>query len=154
MQKQWNFEILSWFFVLIFCALILLPIYFKSGQYYGFYTSNFVSIVILLTFTRILFLFSYTPYPRVNWLRFILIFLPIPLFMYQIDSFYDFQRFIDEEGTISFFKNSSDLNDYNFGKYIKYQFIFFCIGALVTIALMPVRMIISFWRTTNTYDKV
>ena len=54
--------------------------------------------------------------------------------MYQIDSFYDFQRFIDEEGTISFFENSSDLNDYNFGKYIKYQFIFFCIGALVTIA--------------------
>jgi formate hydrogenlyase subunit 3/multisubunit Na+/H+ antiporter MnhD subunit len=74
--------------------------------------------------------------------------------MYHIDSLYNFQRFIDEEGTISFFSGSNDLNDYNFGKFIKFQFIFFCVGALVTIGLMPVRMIISFWRTTNTKDKV
>jgi len=74
--------------------------------------------------------------------------------MYHIDSLYNFQRFIDEEGTISFFSGSTDMSDYNFGKFIKYQFIFFCVSALVTIGLMPVRMIISFWRTTNTNDKV
>jgi hypothetical protein len=74
--------------------------------------------------------------------------------MYHIDSLYNFQRFIDEEGTISFFRGSSDLNDYNFGRFIKYQYIFFCVSALVTIGLLPIRMIVSFWRTTNTSDKV
>jgi hypothetical protein len=80
--------------------------------------------------------------------------LPIPLFMYHLDNLYDFQRYVDENGTISFLKGSTDLDDYSFGKYIKYQFIFFCTGALVTIVLMPIRMIVSFWRTTNTKDQV
>lgn len=154
MQKKWNFEILSWLFVISFCALIMIPIYMKSGNNYGFYIPNIISIIFFLTFTRLLFLLSYTPYARIKWLRFLLIFLPIPLFMYHIDSLYNFQRFIDEEGTISFFRGSSDLSDYNFGRFIKYQYIFFCVSALVTIGLLPIRMIVSFWRTTNTSDKV
>lgn len=154
MKKQWNFEILSWLFVFTFILLIIVPIYMRSGIYYPFYQTNIISIVVFLTFSRLLFLLSYTPYARIKWLKFILIFLPIPLFLFHIDSLYDFQRFIDEEGTISFFKGTSDLADYGFGKFIKYQFIFFNVGALVTIALIPIRMIISFWRTTNTTDRV
>ncbi len=84
----------------------------------------------------------------------VLIFLPIPLFMYQIDGLFEFQKFVDEEGTISFFKGNFELSDYNFGKYIKYQYIFFSVAALVTVVLLPIRMIISFWRTTNTVDRV
>ena len=153
-DKKWNFEILSWLFVLAFCTLILLPVYLKSGINYGFYIPNAVAIIIFLTFTRLIFLLSYTPYSRVKWLKFLLIFLPIPLFLYHIDSLYNFQRFIDEEGTISFLKGTTELSDYNFGRFIKYQFIFFCVSAIVTIVLLPPRMIISFWRTTNTIDKV
>lgn len=154
MQKKWNFEILSWVFVLVFCILILLPVYIKTGADYSFYIPNLTSIIIFLTFSRLIFLLSFTPYSRVKWLKMVLIFLPIPLFLYHINYLYDFQRYIDEEGTISFLKGSSDLGDYNFGRFIKYQFIFFCTGALVTIVLMPVRMIISFWRIINTKDKV
>jgi hypothetical protein len=154
MQKHWNFEFLSWLFVVAFCGLIVIPIYLRTAQNYGFYIPNIISIVIFLTFTRLLFLLAFTPYSRVKWLKFVLVFLPIPLFLYHIDSLYNFQRLIDEEGTISFFNGSSDMNDYNFSKFIKYQFIFFHVGALVTIALLPIRMIISFWRTTNTKDRV
>jgi len=113
-----------------------------------------VSIVVFLTFSRIIFLLANTPYARVKWLRMLLVFLPIPLLLYHVDSLYDFQRYVDEKGTISFFSGSNDMADYDFGRFIKYQFIFFCTGAIVTILLMPVRMIISFWRTTNTPDKV
>jgi hypothetical protein len=154
MKKEWNFEFLSWAFVLVFCVLILSPVIFKSGVYYTFYVQNAVSIIVFLTFSRLIFLLGYTPYARLKWLRMLLVFLPIPLFMYHLDNLYDFQRYVDENGTISFLKGSTNLDDYNFGKYIKYQFIFFSTGALVTIVLMPVRMIVSFWRTTNTKDRV
>lgn len=154
MKKEWNFELLSWAFVIAFCVLILSPVIFKSGTHYTFYWQNVVSIIVFLSFSRLIFLLGYTPYGRYKWLRFILVFLPIPLFMYHLDNLYDFQRFVDENGTISFLKGSTDLDDYNFGKYIKYQFIFFCTGALVTIVIMPLRMILSFWRTTNTKDRV
>jgi hypothetical protein len=154
MQKQWNFEWLSWAFVLVFCCLILLPVYLKTGTLYNYYGPNIISIVIFLTLCRIIFLLPYTPYARTNWLKMVLIFLPIPLLMMQIGNLYDFQRFLDEEGTIAFFDRSNDLRDYNFGRFIKYQFIFFTVGSIVTLIMLPVRMIISFWRTTNTKDRV
>lgn len=154
MQKQLNFELLSWLFAIVFCTLFITPIYMKSGHNYPFYISNITSIIIFLTFTRLIFLLAYTPYARSKWLRMVLIFLPIPLFMYQIDGLFEFQKFIDEEGTISFFKESNSLSDYNFGKFIKYQYIFFSVAAFVTVVLLPIRMIISFWRTTNTTDTV
>jgi hypothetical protein len=154
MDKKFNFEILSWVFALVFAALFMIPIYMRSGANFPFYFSNAVSIIVFLTFTRWIFLWAYSPFAKSKWTRLILIFLPIPLFMYHIDGLFEFQKFVDEEGTIAFFKGSNDMSDYNFGRFIKYEYIFFCVGALVAIVLIPVRMIISFWRTSNTQDKV
>lgn len=154
MQKQWNFEFMSWVFVLVFIILVLYPVYYSVDNEYRFYITNIFSIILFLNYTRYIFLLGYTPFGRVNWIKLVFIFTAIPLFLYQIDNLYDFQRFLDEEGTVTLFENSFDMSNYNFGKYIKYQYLFFCIGALVTIVLMPLRMIISFWRTTNTADKV
>jgi hypothetical protein len=104
MQKQWNFELLSWLFAILFAVLLIAPIYLKVGNIYAFYVRNFVCIVVFLTLTRYIFLLSYTPFARVKWFKFLLIFLPIPLFLFHIDSLFDFQRFLDEDGTISLFK--------------------------------------------------
>jgi hypothetical protein len=154
MDKKLSFEILSWGFAVVFAALFMIPIFMRSGSNFPFYFSNTTSIIVFLTFTRWIFLWTYSPFSRSKWPRLILIFLPIPLFMYHIDGLFEFQKFVDEEGTIAFFKGSNDMSDYNFGRFIKYEYIFFCVGALVTIVLMPMRMVISFWRTTNTKDKV
>jgi hypothetical protein len=154
MRTYWKVEILAWLFVLIFCILILGPIYIKSGPNYSFYLQNGLSVFIFLTFTRILFLLAFTPFSRSNIVRFLFIACAIPLFMLQLDNLYDFQRFIDEEGTIAFFKGNYQPGDYNFGRFIRYQFIFFSVASLVSIAAMPVRMVISFWRTANTKDRV
>jgi len=154
MKQKVQFEIFSWIFSLGICALFLIPVYFKSGENYKFYIPNVVSIVVFIIFTRTIFLLGYTFFARYNWLRFVLVFLPIPIFMYLPDSLYEFQRFVDENGTIAFIKGASEMSDYEFGRFIKYQFMFFCVGALVANFAMPLRMIVSFWRTTNTKDKV
>lgn len=116
--------------------------------------ANIAAILIFLIFSRTLFLLKFTLFARSSWIRLILVFLPIPIFMYLVDSLYEFQRYIDENGTISFLRGAGEMTDYEFGRFIKYQFIFFTVGALVANVLMPVRMIISFWRTTNTADRV
>jgi hypothetical protein len=154
MNKKINFELLSIGFAIVFAALFMIPIYMKTGSNFLFYFSNSISIIVFLTFTRWIFLLKYSPFSRSKWPRLILVFLPIPLFMYHIDGLFEFQKFVDEEGTIAFFKGSNDMRDYDFGRFIKYEYIFFCVGALVTIVLMPIRMVISFWRTINTKDKV
>jgi hypothetical protein len=154
MPNFWKVEALAWLFAFVFCILVLGPIYLKTGLYYHFYLQNATSILVFLTFARIIFLLRYTPYARSRYVRFALIALAIPLFMYQLDNLYDFQRFMDEEGTIAFFKESFRPDDYNFGKFIRYQFVFFSVASLVSIAAMPIRMVISFWRTTNTAQSV
>ena len=154
MSKQWNFEILSWLFIIVFSVLIVGPIYIKAGNSFNFYYHNILSVVIFLGLTRYIFLLKYTPISRIKWVKMLFVFLPIPFVLFQIDSLYEFQRFIDEEGTISLFKGSTDIDDYQFGKYIRLEFVFFCVASLVSLFALPVRMIISFWRTTNTKDLV
>lgn len=149
-----NVEIYFWLIVLLAIILLISPIYIKTGANYPFYVSNIMAIFIFLTFTRLIFLLKYAPYARHKWFRLIMIFLPIPLLMYHIDSFFAFREFIEEEGVITFFKGSADMSDYHFGKFIRNQYMFFLVAAIITMLLMPVRMIISFWRTTNTLDKV
>jgi hypothetical protein len=153
-SNKLNFELLSWLFALMFAALFIIPIYLRCEMNYTFYIPNIVSIIEFVVLTKMLFLLSYTPYARSKWLRMVLIFLPIPLLMYQVDNLFDFQKFIDEEGSIKFFGNDFSANDYDFGKFIKYQYIFFSVGATIALILIPIRMIISFWRTTNTKNKV
>ena len=153
-SNKLNFELLSWLFALMFAALFIIPIYLRCEMNYTFYIPNIVSIIEFVVLTKMLFLLSYTPYARSKWLRMVLIFLPIPLLMYQVDNLFDFQKFIDEEGSIKFFGNDFSASDYNFGKFIKYQYIFFSVGATIALILIPIRMIISFWRTTNTKNKV
>jgi hypothetical protein len=154
MTKEWNFEWMSYLFVAGVIALFILPVYNVADTKYRFYIENMVAIAVFFSFTKYIFLLKYSPFARIKWLKFSIVFLCIPLMMYLIGSLYDFQKFLDEEGIASVLVHTADMSNYNFGKFIRYQFIFFTTGAIVVTFLMPVRMIISFWRTYNTPDKV
>lgn len=154
MNQKYQYEILGIVFSIAFCALFVLPIYIKTGTNYQFLIPNIFAIIIFVTFARWIFLWQFSPFSRINWFRFLLIFLPIPLFMYQIDSLLDFTGYIDEHGSMGFFMDVLDEWNYAFAKYIRYQFLFFSTASLITIILLPMRMIRSFWRTINTKLKV
>ena len=66
-----------------------------------------------------------------------------------MDALYDFQRFLDEEGTITLMGNLRSDQQYQLSKYIQYQKLFFGTGAVITLFALPLRMIISIWRRRN-----
>ncbi|MCZ2101803.1 MAG: hypothetical protein LC107_09735 [Chitinophagales bacterium] len=154
MKQKIQYEILAIIFAMVLSMLIVLPIYLKTGVNYTYFVPNIYAIIVFTTFARWIFLLGYSPFARSNWFRFVLIFLPIPLFIYQIDSLLDFTGYIDEHGSTGFFKDLLDPGNYAFAKYIRYQFLFFSTSSLITIILLPIRMIISFWRTVNTKNRV
>lgn len=154
MDKKLQYELLSLLFAIVFCVLIMFPIYLKTGPYYIFYLSNILAILAFITFTRYLFLLKFSPFARSRWGRGILMAVSAVLFVFLLLSLMAFLRYFDEEGTVGFFRGSQDMDDYKYSKYIKLQYIFFVVSALVTSFLMPIRMIMSYWRTTNTQDKV
>ncbi len=154
MNQKIQYEILAITFAVVVSALFVLPIYFRIGDDYDYYAANIVAIIVFITFSRWIFLLPFSPFARSNWFRFVLIFLPIPLFIYQLDSLMDFTAYIDEYGSTGFFKDLIDPSNYTFAKYIRYQFLFFSTSSLITIMLLPLRMIRSFWRTVNTKNRV
>ncbi|NNF36586.1 MAG: hypothetical protein HKN68_20965 [Saprospiraceae bacterium] len=138
-----------WLITAVIVLLLMAPIYTGLGIDYPFYASNIAFIVIFITFTRYMFLLRYTFFSHITWIKVVLIFLPIPMFFYFMDSLYDFQRFLDEDGLISIMGGMSVDQQYGLAKYIRYEKLFFGTGAMVTIIMLPIRMIVSIWRVRN-----
>ena len=149
MHSKLVLELIWWIVTLIIVILIMMPIYNALGDNYPFYFPNILFIIIFITFTRYIFLVKYTFFADVPLIKIIFIFLPIPIFFYSIDALYDFQRFLDEEGVVSLLGKLSAEEQYSMAKYIRYQKIFFGTGAIITLAMLPVRMIVSLWRRKN-----
>lgn len=149
MIQKFSAEILFILGTLTIAVLFLLPIYQEFGGNYEFYWSNFSFIFIFLMLSRYLFLLKYTPFSHVKWLKVVFIFACIPMFLYLIDGFYNFQRFLDEIGLQEILLDKSSDSAYAVCKYTRTQYLFFAVGGLITMVLFPIRMIVSLWRQAN-----
>ena len=149
MNNKWSLELIWWLVTAIVVVLLMMPIYTSIGSHYPYYIPNIFFIVIFITFTRYMFLLKHTFFSHITWIKAILVFLPIPLFFYAMDALYDFQRFLDEEGVVSILGNLSSDDQYKLAKYIQYQKLFFGAGAIITLILLPFRMVVSMWRVRN-----
>ena len=149
MNNKWSLELIWWLITAIVVFLLMLPIYTSIGSQYPYYIPNIFFIVTFITFTRYMFLLKYTFFSHLTWIKVILVFLPIPLFFYAMDALYDFQRFLDEEGVVSILGDLNSDDQYKLAKYIQYQKLFFGAGTIVTLILLPFRMVVSMWRVKN-----
>ena len=149
MKQKFSAEVLFILGTLTIAVLLLLPVYQEFGMNYSFYRSNFSFIFIFLTLSRYMFLLKYTPFSHTKWIKVILIFACIPLFLFLIDGFYNFQRFLDEIGLQDILLDKSSETAYAVCRYTRSQYLFFAVGGLITLVLFPMRMIISLWRQVN-----
>jgi len=149
MRNKIVLELVWWIATAIIVILVLLPILNYVGEDYPYYTSNIFFIALFITFTRYIFLLKHTFIAKQRVLKLILIFLPIPLFFYSIDALFNFQNFVDQGEHIKMLSHLNPDTAIDISKYIKYQFIFFGTGAMLVLFLLPVRMIISIWRSMN-----
>lgn len=129
--------------------LIMLPIYSSINHSYPFYLPNMFFIVVFITLTRYIFLLKHTWFAYKEWVKVIFVFLPIPLLIYSTDALYDFQRFLDEDGTAAILGELNADGQYKMAKYIRYQKLFFGTGAILVEILFPFRMLVSLWRRRN-----
>lgn len=149
MLQKWKIEIVFWIASLIIAALVMFPVHDQLQNNYPYYIVNYTFIFLFLTYTRYIFLLKYTPFSHALWIKMILIFASIPLFLWLIDDLYDFLEMLDIEGIEPMVRIDNLDEKYAMARYVKYQFIFFSVGGLMTIAMLPIRMIISIWRVRN-----
>jgi len=134
-------------------GLIMLPIWNYYGEKYTFYFYNISFIFLFLIAVRYLFILRYTPISHSKLPKLILIFACLPLILYYIDGIYEFNTYLDEVGFVGISKG--DPNEaMEMAKYTKTQYLFFGVGAMITLVLMPFRMVVSIWRVTNNKGTV
>ena len=125
MKNKLLLEIIWWIATVIIVVLFIYPIYNSLGDKYVFYVSNIFFIILFITFTRYIFLLKYTFLADNKKLKVALVFIPIILFFYAIDSLFDFQDYIDRQQHIDMLSHLSPDRAMEISKYIKYQFLFF-----------------------------
>ena len=74
--------------------------------------------------------------------------LSIPLFVYFMNAINVFQTFVDENGDTALLPAYDDSVS-QLTKYIRYEYLFFSVAAIMTVTMIPFRMILSLWRTRN-----
>ena len=149
MNKKLTFELLWWVITGIIVVLVLLPIYTSIGSDYNFYIENIVSVVIFVTLSRWIFLLRHTFFGWNKKVKLALIFLMIPIFFICYDNMIDFRSFLDEENVMAMVKSLPTPEQPKMAKYIQYQYIFFGTGAIMTVFMVPFRMVLSIWRQIN-----
>lgn len=142
-------EVVWWLVTAIIVVITLLPIYSKLGKDYPFYVSNIAFIVVAVTFIRYIFLLKHHWLVSAKWIKIVFIFLPIPIFFYLMDAFYEFQAYSDEVGLGAMLSSLSYPEQSGLGKFIRSEMILFWSAAFLSNAYMPIRMIISLYREIN-----
>ncbi len=114
---------------------------------------SILNVIIFITAIRYLFLLKYTFLANSQRVKFVLIFVSVPLIFYLIQSFFGFQAFLDKEGTDLFqahFKPELDTNQlYETIEYLTKEMVFFGMGAIFAVILFPFRLLASYWRVHN-----
>lgn len=130
----------------VILGLVLLPIWFTVGEKYPFYSENILVILIAVTFGRYLFFLKYHWLTASKWFKAIFIFLPFGIVIFLMDSFYDFQRFYDEEGIRSIMDDLSLRQQNQMSVFIRTQMVLFWSAAFLGNLLIPFKMIRSIYR--------
>ncbi len=159
LKLKLTLEAFWWIATAIIILVVLLPI-FQTFKIHPFLKSNILFILVFITFTRYIFLLKNTFLARIRPIKILLIVACLPLTFYLISLVYDLQMFLDENG-----KQALMIPEYmkdgltakkqeNVINYMRSEMLFFGVGSIITSMLMPLRMILSIWRTYNTEDKV
>lgn len=145
-------ELVFWVLTAIIAFGVLYQV-FSNFNNFPFLLENILVIVVFVTYTRYLFLWKHTLFSRSNIVRTLILLSAIPLVFYMIQSLNGFQAHLDDYGYNAFMDSlktplSIDRKT-SLLKYIRSEFVFFSTGAIIVAILLPIRMVISFWRTKN-----
>jgi len=147
-SKAWLAEFLWLTITVVLVVLVIWPI--RQEIYnFPFEKSNIYFIVCCVTGLRWLLLLPSTPFAKNLWVKLILIFICIWVFIFSFNRFGLFSVFLDEKGIESLTIHLPEERQIALSKYIASEYIFFSVGAMIACVFLPFRLIISIWRTYN-----
>ena len=74
--------------------------------------------------------------------------------LWFVDDTYDFRRMLDEVGLEPMVKSAHLDTRLSLADMLNTEYLFFSTSAIITIILVPFRMIVSIWRVRNQKNRV
>ncbi len=150
-------ELVWWLVTAGVAYLVLYPL-LNGFENFIFLRNNLLFIAIFVTYARYIFLLKHTFLAYLQIVKFVLIFASIPLVFYLIELLNEFQIFFDNEGLHGFhqlLKPNMELGERDaLLTYLNREIVFFGAGSIITAVLLPIRLLISFWRVYNKTGNV
>lgn len=141
-------ELIWWVFTAVLIALVLLPIY-SSAYQFPFYLYNAVFVASAVTATRYIFLLRATPLSERQVLKGAVAIAVIPLIFYIVQGINAFQIHIDEEDLNALVGHLPRERQLAILTYLRAEMIFFGVWAVVSLVILPFRLLVSIWRQYN-----
>ena len=132
-------------------ALLLAPILYRIPDF-QFLWPNLFFIVVMITFTRYIFLLRYTFLAKWRVIKVALIFICLWLAFLLVQEINAFQTFLDENGPEAIVGGLDRASQGGMMSYIHSEMLLFGVGAVISCAVLPIRLIVSIWRRWNGYE--
>jgi hypothetical protein len=146
--NPWLLELVWWIFTAVLVVFVLYPIYQEVPKF-PFWVMNCIAIVTFITSARLIFFLRFSPIAYIQQLKVVLAIAMIPFIFVLVSQFNFFQTYLDENGILSFLGHLSPPRIDSMDKYIRNEIGFFSIGAIISSAILAIRLIISVWRVRN-----
>ncbi len=146
--RPWLIELVWILATILLVYLILIPI---RTEIYGFpfERENIFFIISFVTGLRWILFLRATPFKNIQVVKGIIGVGSIWFVIFAFREFGFFQIFIDDKGIESLTIHLTEEQQIALAKYISREFIFFAVGTIIVFMMLPVRMLISIWRTHN-----
>lgn len=141
-------ELLWWTITAIVVWAVLYPIG-KAMHVWPFKWWNAVFVVVLLTFSRYIFLLKHTFLAKKQVLKVVLILLMFPLTFALVSGLNAFMVFIEERTWESLTGHLPALDKKAIENYIWGEMLFFGAGSIIAAPVFAGRLMMSIWRTHN-----
>jgi len=148
-QLKLKLELLWWVFTAILVMAVLAPIYINKLTF-PFYFSNVVFIVVFVTVTRYVFLLKHTWLVEFKWLKIALTLGSVILIFILSTSMIDFNNYLEDVGLQEVVKDLPVEKQYRMIRYIQREVIFFGVGGIVAMIILPFKMLRSLRRRQHT----
>jgi hypothetical protein len=142
-------EFYWWLLGFLIAAGILIPVWFYVPGYL-FFLENSLLIVLGLTLTRYLLMLPDTWLAKQQITKIAFIFLCVPLVFWAAQSLHTFTTFLDENPVDEHFLSHLESGSQEaFERYLRSEYLLFAVITIIAGAFLPVRLVISIWRTYN-----
>jgi hypothetical protein len=144
-------EIVWWLITAVIASMILFPIVYQLPDY-EFLWTNVAFIVVMITFSRYIFLLRYTFLANLRNVKVAVIFACLFIMFLLVQEINTFQTFLDEKGNEAIVGTLAREDQGPMLKYIRSEMLLFGVGGVISCLVLPMRLVVSIWRRWNGYE--